>query len=151
MNTENLTAKYEAQMDELKRRLAINTSKLTEALVEQPTLFLAARELVVDCTAMKDKAKHDMEVYAARLDAKLRYEASESGAKITEIRLAAIVASDPGYIEWKKYLSVVGALVGKAQALSDSYGQRQWMLRELAQIHSPFERDRFGLAEGANR
>jgi len=142
-----VAAKYEAQIDELKRRLAIDSAKLTEAMVEQPTLFLAAREAVVDCVALRDKVKHDLDVFAAHVDSGLRETAAGRGDKLTEARLAAMVASDNGVREWRQELNRSNALVGRAQAVADSYGQRQWMLRELAQIHAPFERDRFdGLA-----
>ena len=142
--SENITAQYEAQIDELKRRLAINTSKLTEALMEQPTLTLAARELVVDCTALRDKTKHDLEHYSAVHDAQLREEALNAGEKLTEARVTSMVSTDPGVIGWKHALIDANKLVGRAQAIADSYFQRSWMLRELAQIHGPFERDRFG-------
>ena len=134
----------EAQVAELKKRLVIDPMKLTEAMVEQSTLMLAAREAVVDCTALRDGVKHDLEVYAAKHDAEVREEALNAGEKLTEARIAAMVASDPGTIEWKYSLIDANALLGKAQALADSYLQRSWMLRELAQIHAPFERDRQG-------
>jgi len=141
------TEKLESQLDELKRRLAIDTAKLTEALIEQPTLALAARELVVECTAARDRAKYDLEVNSAERDAQLREEAAEARERLTEARVTAMVSMDPGVIRWKYALIDANKILGAAQAVADSYSQRSWMLRELSHIHGPFERDRFeGLA-----
>lgn len=139
-----LAEKYDAQIDELKRRIAIEPTRLTEALMEQPTLMLSAREVVVDSIALRDRCKHNLELYMSSHDAQLREEAANAGERITEARLAAMVSLDEGVKGWKHSLIDANALVGKAQAVSDSYIQRSWMLRELAQIHKPFERDRFG-------
>lgn len=144
MTDAELIAEYKKQIAELKRRLAIDTTKLSECLEEQPTLYLAAREAVVDCTALRDRCKHNLELYSAEHDAQLREEASNAGDRLTEVRLAAMMALDPGVCGWKTSLIDANALVGKAQAVSESYSQRSWMLRELSQIHAPFERDRFG-------
>lgn len=144
----DLTADLESQINELKRRLAIDTSKLTEALSEQPILALAAAELVVDCIAERDRCKHNLERYAAKHDADLREEAANAREKLTEARIAAMVTSDPGVVGWRQSLIDANELVGNAQALLSSYDQRSWMLRELAKIHGSFEKDRFeGLAQ----
>jgi len=123
--------RLDAALAELRAGLHIDKEALDEALQEQPVQFDRAGALVAERTARRDRLKNELGLYDANLSAKLR---GLKDKKWTEKGLAEAVERDSGHQELVDKHITASYYVAAFAAVQESYRQRGYMLRELANL-----------------
>lgn len=126
-----------AQLDtaEFTRYLRIDKQALDDEIVQQPGLFYRVCEAYVEAAAERDAAKEHLAMVDAGLDGEARHRAEVDGEKITEGAIRGKV------VLHKKHEAAFNAYVtaktraDKLEAMKDSFKQRSFMLRDLAQLY----------------
>lgn len=119
-------------LDEFRRYLAIDKTKLDDEIVQQPSLFYAVSEALAAVIAIRDSLKEDL----IQVDTEIAKEVRQRiGEKATDTRVKAEVSLDldhqKAYAEWLKAKTEADKLEG----LKESFKQRSYSLRALAELY----------------
>lgn len=120
---------------EYETHLRIDEHELQTECRNQPELFYhVARDYAASRTAYED-AKADLKRIQVDLEIEVRTEADNLEQRVTEGRIAAVVAdADPVQEAGRRVLSAK-ARIEELEALKEAYIQRKDMLRELVALH----------------
>ena len=122
------------EIEQLKARLAINKGGLDDEVSQQPTLYFEVSEAYVEAAAVRDACKEELTSIDASLDGEVRAALARSEDKVTEAMVKNSVQSHEKhqaafdtYMEAKTKADLLAAL-------KEAFGQRGYMLRDLAQL-----------------
>jgi hypothetical protein len=139
-----------ANRTELRDQLRIDDTDLDEELVRQPELNHQVAEAHALATARHDAIKLELEEVQVELDKKLREEAADNEAKLTETALKNALRLAPEVKRLKRELLTLSADVDWWDALRDSYKQRSRMLERIVEWKIGNRID-LGMSDRANR
>ena len=122
-------------VEEFRRYLAIDKSKLDDAVIQQPMLLFQVSEALAEANAQRDLAKEELAHMDASLDIEIRKKLEKGMKKSTEAVVAAMVQASTehqalfnAYIDAKKTAETLFAL-------KDAFVQRGFMLKDLCSLY----------------
>lgn len=125
----------EKALAELSENIKIDQDDMDGEIISQPNDFYHASTGYAMAVSLRDKAKNDLEIAEAELYKMFRDEVSARGDRATEKLLEAMINSNEVRQEqFDKYLEAK-LLADKWLALRDSFTQKGYALRELAELH----------------
>jgi hypothetical protein len=133
--TKTKRASDEDLLAEYQEGLKIDKHALDDMWEVQPDLFYRIAERCVLLRSQRDAAKQDLAMIEAEADGRVRRKAAKDGTKLTEAGVKNKLRLDPDVeAAQEEYLRLV-TLVGKFEAMKESYDQRAKALRELVALH----------------
>ena len=121
-------------IDEYAEALLIDKLNLDTCLIEQCSVYYKVGIGYADAVSYRDQAKSELDKVKAECDKFIRQDAAMANERITEAQVAAKILEETEYqialgefLEWKM-------LTDKWTALKESFGQRAYILRDLAQL-----------------
>lgn len=124
---------FDERLEELQEALKIDQAALDEMILYQAVLYEEVSSRLAYVTSMRDAAKQTLQLVEAKTYRLLR-KSLTSNQKITEKELEYRVRSSSSVIEATQEYLDLGHKVGKWTALKESFQQRSYMIRELAQL-----------------
>lgn len=121
-------------IDEYEERLKFSMEALEEALEEQSDLFNDVSQRLALETSKRDGAKTDIVETEAMVDLEIRGDAAAEGRKITEKEVDATKNVDNRVLESRKIYHKHSENVRRLEALKESFQQRSYALKELANL-----------------
>jgi len=122
-------------IDKLKQLLAINKNSLDDEISRQPMLFYEVAEACVAAAAERDARKEDLATIDAELDGLSRTLLSRREEKVTEAMVKNTIQTNAkheaafnAYMQAKTESDLLSAM-------KDAFGQRGYMLRDMAQLY----------------
>lgn len=146
----------EKEYNQLRRRLLPDPNRLTEELIEQPSLMQSAAEGAADAIQIRDAAKNGLATITAGAAEHIRRTIEE---KLSEAKLASMVALDPDVIAAQEEHEEAKHSAMYWSSLLDSYNDRGSSLRRIADMtvagyltpNASYEKTREAMAEGRQR
>jgi hypothetical protein len=114
----------------LRMRLKIDALRLTEEMIEMPSLFQEAAECTADAIAIRDGAKRDADITAARI----AIEVGKEMEKPTQAKVDAAVSIHIAVTEANELLDDAKRDAAYWMALTDSMRERSSLLRRIAEM-----------------
>lgn len=121
----------EKEYNNLRRRLLPDPNRLTDELVEQPSLMQSAAEGAADAIQIRDAAKNGLTTITAGVADRIRRSTDE---KIGVDKLNAMVALDPAVIDAQEEHEEAKHSAMYWSSLLDSYNDRGSSLRRIADM-----------------
>lgn len=115
----------------LREHITFDASELDVVVSRQPAAFMDAATVTAHATSIRDAAKDALATITASSSLKAR----GSGDKMTEAKIAAMVATDTEVLDAKDELRETTLLMNEAIAVRDAYAQRNYMLRDMVLLH----------------
>ena len=115
-------------------RLRIDRSDLEGCLEDQSMLYYEVAELRVQAVAVQDALKLDIEELHAKLDQKIRHDASVAQEKTTEKGIENEITSDKGMQALQREFLTAKAEAAEWGPIVEAVGQRGYAIRDLVAI-----------------
>lgn len=132
MNGRNRTP-LEEKFDRLEENVKIEPTDIEAELISHAHDYWHATNGHADALSLRDLAKHDLDVYEARLDLNLRKVMAERGEKYTEAVISNMVTIDEERIKlFESYLDAKH-VADLWAGMKDSWQQRGYMLKEIVE------------------
>lgn len=119
-------------IENLRTWLEIDKHNLDDELVKQPSLFFDVSEAYEEAVAERDACKEELATIDAELDGIIR---AKLGDEATEAMVKHGIQSHARHAEAFDTYILAKTRAGKLQALKESFHQRNYMLRELANLY----------------
>lgn len=121
--------RLEDQFDQLEERIKIEETNIEAELIGHPHDYFYASQGHADAVSLRDLAKHDLDVYEAKLDLNLRKVLAERGEKFTEAVISNMVTIDEERI--KLYESYLDAkhVADLWAGMKEGWQQKGYMLK----------------------
>lgn len=119
---------------QMKIDLSFSTNDLSEAMMQQASLFAHYGVLASKCSKQVDSIKMVLETAEARIYRIKRDDVVSSGAKVTEAQLDKMVSSDPKIIDIKKALNEAKQIEANAKIAVEAFRHRRDMLVQMGLI-----------------
>lgn len=123
-------------VEEYRACLAIDRSKLDDAVAEQADLFARVSEVAVRSVSCADRAKLDLSVIEAAAGQRLREASVSAGERVTEAAVKESIDLDAEVRRAKLKLIAWRRAAETWQALRSAVDQRGRMLRDLTQLYA---------------
>lgn len=123
-------------IEDLEAALLIDEHALEEACREQPDFFYAVAKLLALETSRRDGAAHALKDVEAVADQQIRDDAEKMVAKVTEKEVESLKRTDPNVLAARNKLMELERRVGTLTALKEAWTQRNYMLRQLVDLHT---------------
>ena len=95
--------------------LSINRFQLDLEAISLPSIYFRYSDAVREAKEMVSEKKDKLEAVLAERNIAIREECSQSGKKVTEASVTALVNSDPQVLDAKKELREANAIFGRLQ------------------------------------
>ena len=118
----------------LKRDLAFSQNNLTDAMMQQASMFSHYGVLAADASRQVDVVKLLLENCEAAVSKNIRNELAEAGEKATEPTIAARIARHPRVVSMKKALNEAKRIEVIGKMAVESFRHRRDMLVQLGLI-----------------
>jgi len=120
-----------------KSEIQIDPNNLEEEWINQPSLYLKYSEEYANAVANKDRAKSNLEVVYARIDAKVRIDWDEYGfdSKPTEPAIKQFIAKNAEYRKAVKRHVMAVKESNLMAGVKHSFDHRRKALENLVQLH----------------
>ena len=122
-------------MKEYTELLKINKHDLDGCIEQQAVLFNEIAVALANAVSVRDNLKKDYEEMQAEVAADLRQEALQDGKKMTDKAVTEAVGEDKHVKQAYKDFLDSKQQVDLWTALKESYLQRSYMIKELAQLY----------------
>lgn len=123
------------KLEQLKALLTIDKNSLDDEISKQPMLYYDIAEACVEASAERDARKEELATVDAELDGKVRMALAKREEKVTEAMVKNAVQTnqehETAFEAFMKAKTSADLLV----AMKDAFGQRGYMLRDLAQLY----------------
>jgi hypothetical protein len=142
------------EYEELFAAKEINHLSLGDSILDQPQLFGHCAAWCAILTSQRDNLKEEMENTVAEVDLKIRDHFADTGEKVTESRISAMVRVSGEFRVAQKRYNKSKALASKWTALLESYKQRSYSITQYVNWQSgDYIHERIGTAarESAER
>lgn len=126
-----ITVREYIDLAQMKVDLSFSTNDLSEAMMQQATLFAHYGVLASKAAKQVDSVKMVLETAEARIYRIHRDDAATSGAKVTEAQLEKMVSADPKIIEIKKALNEAKQVEANAKIATEAFRHRRDMLVQM--------------------
>ncbi len=123
------------KLEQLKALLMINKNALDDELTKQPMLFYDIAEACVDASAERDTRKEELATVDAELDGKVRMMLAKREEKVTEAMVKNAVQTNAEHEAAFNAFMDAKIKADMFMAMKDAFGQRGYMLRDLATLH----------------
>jgi hypothetical protein len=120
----------------LTQGVLIDKLRLEDGLQTQPDLFWQVSEVVAELISDRDRAKQALAEAEAEADDRIRKQAARSEEKYTVQEITALRIRDPAAKRAREALLKVQAVLGKWEALKETYQQRSSSLRGLVSLYT---------------
>lgn len=146
----------EVEYNSLRRRLLPDPNRLTDELIQQPSLMQSAAEGAADAIQIRDAAKNGLATITAEAGNRIR---STSEEKLSEAKLLALTLLDAEVINSQEEYEEAKHSAMYWSSLLDSFNDRGSSLRRIADMttagyltpNASYEQAREKLAEGRQR
>ena len=120
--------------DTLRKQLVIDKHALDEEVANQAFLYQQVSEGAACAQERVDRLKDKLRRVEAEVQLETRRAYDAKGAKYTETGILSVVQSDPDRTAVAEELTTISRELAQWQAMKDSFTQRSFMIRELAQL-----------------
>lgn len=120
--------------DEFVEGLQIDKFSLDEMLVRQPELFFQVSEKFAISLSKRDQAKSNIAEIEAKTELDIRAHYIKSGEKITEATVKSVMRIDEDVVNAHNEYIKLKEDAAKWESLKDSFSQRSYILRDIAQL-----------------
>lgn len=116
-------------------RLKINPENIDQELIEQPSNYYDIADALALAKSRRDLQKDEYKTVEASLKLHIRDRRERDGEKVTDKLIEDLVQVHPDRLRaYEEYVETERE-VGRLEALRDSFRDRGFMLRELAELH----------------
>lgn len=127
--------KKKDQFSNYRDLLVIDKNALDDELIQQPMRFFEISDLHTAAIATRDKAKEELMLKDAILQAKHRRQLEDAGERPTIQAIEERVIADPTHVKFRDAYIDAKTHADECYAMKESFQQRSYMLRELVALY----------------